>query len=135
MRYQSLRLGPEITVSRRTRWVGVGVSGRDVRPIELLTGLDQGLWNGNRLPQLLKQIGNGVTPRVGAKTLEDSLERFLGRLLGGKTGPIVETRVTVMLSVSEVALGLRYPVSTALHASGSVAAPNARLKSRPILQL
>jgi hypothetical protein len=39
-----------------------------------------------------------------------------------------------MLSVSKVALGLRYPVSTALHASAPVTASKVRLRSRPILR-
>ena len=69
----------------------------------------------NGAGELFEQVGDGMSPRFGAQTLKDSLDRFLRSLLRGETSPVIETGAKVMPRMIQVATRCGRAPSSAGH--------------------
>src|SRR3989304_693017 len=55
------------------------------------------------------------SPRLRAHALEDGLDGFLRRLLGGEARPLVESTLEIAPGVQQIPFCLIHPVPTSLH--------------------
>src|SRR5712691_9691240 len=97
--------------------MGVGISGGDVRLVELQAGVDQTVRNGVAAAELGEEISHRVPPCFRPHRLEDRLHSLLGSLLSREAGPLIEARVYVAPCVLEITLGLLHPITASFHAS------------------
>ncbi len=78
-----------VVFKRRSLRMTIGIARWNVKIVEHSSLINEFLWNGHRIWQLVQESGNDVSPRLLPLMKMQSLHCFLRRLLSSKARPLM----------------------------------------------